>query len=66
MLISTFYKENADGPRAEVHQGSNGYFIEYYDARGLMIRRDEFDNKSIQYVANMAENWAQGYKVLNG
>ena len=67
MLINTYFKENREvGPRAEVYQGPNGYYIEYYDASGMMITKETFDNKSIYYVNDAAENWANGIKKLYG
>lgn len=66
MLLSTYFKEDSSGPRAEIHNSAGGYFIEYYDATGNMVRTENHFGKSIHWVESAAENWAQGVKTLNG
>lgn len=67
MIISTFYKETPDGnARAEVHQNTGGYCIEYYDWSGSKMAVEQFPAKSVHYVESAAENWALGFKQLNG
>lgn len=63
MLITEVAK---DGFRAEVHQGSDGYWIEYYSPNGAMMEKESFPAKSIFYVEDAAKNWIDGVKVLNG
>jgi len=64
--ISTFFKEDTDGPRAEVYLEETGYTIRYYDMSGSLFRTEEFTGKSLHYVEDAAENWALGIKNLNG
>ena len=66
MLISTYFKEDASGPRAEVHKSDGGYYIEYYDANGGWFKTESHFGKSIHWVESAAENWALGIKQLNG
>jgi hypothetical protein len=68
LLISTYFKENANAARAEVLKNEAGsyYYIDYYDAGGNKVFTEAFPDKSIQYVEDAAENWAVGIKVLKG
>ena len=66
MLIKTYFKEDASGPRAEVHKTEEGYYIEYYDNTGNLLTRLPHFGKSIHWAESAAENWAQGVKNLNG
>lgn len=66
MLVSTYFKEDVSGPRAEIHKSPGGYYIQYYDATGNMIKTESHFEKSIHWVENVAENWALGIKNLNG
>lgn len=66
MLITTYFKEDASGPRAEVHKTENGYCIEYYDNSGNLMLSEPHVGKSIHWVESAAENWSQGVKNLNG
>jgi len=66
-IISTYYKETADGPRAEVVQDGITYSIEYYNGRDVApFAREEFPHNSIHFVQDAAENWAMDIKTLNG
>jgi hypothetical protein len=68
MLISTYFKENAQSARAEVLRNEAGeyYYIDYYDAGGNKFYTETFPGKSVYYVEDAAENWAQNLKVLQG
>ncbi len=68
MLISTYFKENANAARAEVMKNEAGdyYYIDYYDAGGNKVFTETFPGKSIHFVEDAAENWALGVKVLKG
>lgn len=68
MLISTYFKENANAARAEVLKNEAGgyYYIDYYDAGGNKVFTETFPDKSIRFVEDAAENWAVGIKVLKG
>jgi hypothetical protein len=68
MLISTYFKENANSARAEVMRNEAGeyYYIDYYDAGGNKFHTETFPGKSQVYAENAAENWTNGIKVLNG
>lgn len=68
MLISTFFKENANAARAEVLKNDAGgyYYIDYYDPGGNKVFTEAFPDKNIQFVEDAAENWANGIKTLRG
>lgn len=68
MLISTYFKENAQSARAEVLKNEAGayYYIDYFDAGGNKFYTEAFPGKSVHYVEDAAENWASNIKVLNG
>ncbi len=68
MLISTFFKENANAARAEVMKNEAGgyHYIDYYDPGGNKVFTEAFPDKSIRFVEDAAENWALGIKVLRG
>ncbi len=68
MLISTYFKENANAARAEVLKNEAGgyYYIDYYDAGGNRFYTEAFPDKSVHYVEDAAENWATNVKVLKG
>jgi hypothetical protein len=68
LLISTYFKENANAARAEVLKNEAGgyYYIDYYDAGGNRFYTEAFPDKSVHYVEDAAENWATNVKVLKG
>lgn len=68
MLISTYFKENAQAARAEVLRNEAGqyYYIDYYDAGGNKFYTETFPGKSLHFVEDAAENWSNNMKVLNG
>lgn len=66
-IISTYYKEDAGGARADVVKNDNVYSIEYYngsDANPFLV--ETYPNNSLFYVESAAENWVMGIKQLNG
>lgn len=68
MLISTYFKENTQAARAEVMRNEAGqyYYIDYYDAGGNKFYTETFPEKSLHFVEDVAENWSNNMKVLNG
>jgi len=68
MLISTYFKENAQSARAEVLINPDGgyYYAQFYDNAGNMFKREAYLGKTREQVEAIAEDWAQGYNVLNG
>lgn len=68
MLITTFFKENANAARAEVlkNEAGNYYYIDYYDPGGNKIFTEAFPGQSIHFVEDAAENWTLGIKPLRG
>jgi len=62
--ISTYWSN--DGSKAEVNFDFKDElaYIEYYDDNGKLFFTEEFLNKSIRYVEDAAENWAEGIKIL--
>lgn len=67
-LISIYYKEeNNSRARAEViREDREKYSIHYYHANGDLFKTESFDGKSVNYVENLAENWASNIQNLNG
>lgn len=67
-IISTFYKESSEGPRAEVVDVDGTLCIEYYngigDGKPFMV--ESFPRNNLHYVEDAADNWVRGIKVLNG
>jgi hypothetical protein len=68
MLISTYFKENANAARAEVmkNEAGNYYYIDYYDAGGNKVFTEAHPGKALHFVEDAAENWTLGVKVLKG
>lgn len=68
MIISTYFKENANSARAEVirNQAGEYYYIDFYDAGGNKFKTEAFVGKSLHYVEDAAENWSLNIGVLNG
>jgi len=67
MLISKYYKD--DGTVAEVHNSQiepeKVYnYIVYKDKNGI-FHKEIFEDKSLSYVEDAAENYALGIKELN-
>lgn len=67
MLLKTLFKESDHGQyRAEIYQESETeFYVEYYSPAGS-IKRMPYKNSSILFVENMASNWLNSIKVLNG
>ena len=66
-LISTYYKDDIYGSRAEVYRitkstiGLPPFFsIAYFNSNDAMLRTKHFTNSSIEYVEAEAENWTLG------
>lgn len=67
--LSTFYKEDSTGPRAEMFLNENNVIgIRYYMGIGdnEPFQTELFPDKSQAYVESAAENWTLGIKILNG
>ena len=58
--ISEYY--NDAQCRAVIVKNHNNYSIEYYDANGLYLQTEKFENKNLRYVEDAAENWVNGIK----
>ena len=65
--ISTFYSDAGKG-YAEVWMDFKEEiaFIKYFDDKETKFFEEDFPNKAISYVEDAAENWALGYKKLEG
>lgn len=63
--MSVFYAENKQG-KAVVGIYKEIPFIEYYDSTGKAFFREEFPEKSIAQVEEIANEWADGYHLLFG
>ena len=64
-IISTYYKDDIYGSRAEVYRikgkpFENTYSISYFNSQDARLRTEHFTSMSIEYVENIAENWALG------
>ena len=64
-LISTYYKEDIYGSRAEVYRikgkpFENTYSISYFNSMDARLRTKHFSNVNLEYVEGIAENWALG------
>lgn len=67
MLLTSFYKESTSGQfRAEIHQSSSGYRIDYYTPTGAKMKSDDYPNTNINSVAAIAESWVNNAQILNG
>jgi len=75
--ISTYYKHNYEGKFAKkpdegrravvkFDTESAESYIDYYDTKGNVFYTEYFEGKSVHYVEDAAENWALGYKKLDG
>ena len=67
MILKTLFKESDHGQyRAEIHKiDDTNYRVEYYGPTGN-IKNMNYSNSSILFVENMALNWMNSVKVLNG
>lgn len=65
--ISTYYSDHGEG-YAEVWMDFKEElaFIKYYDDNDNKFFEEDFPGKAIRYVEDAAENWALGYKKLEG
>lgn len=63
--IKTVYPKTGKG-WAEIHLDSKdeSLYIKYFNEAGIVVLREEFPNKSMHYVDDAAENWANGIKKL--
>ena len=66
-LISTYFKEDIYGGRAEVYRitestiGLPPFFsIAYFNSNNAMLRTKHFANSTLTYVEGIAEDWALG------
>ena len=64
-LISTYYKEDIYGSRAEVYRikgkpFENTYSIAYFNSMDARLRTEHFTNTTLDTIESKAENWALG------
>ena len=64
MHLTTFYAENGNPHRAEVHELKNGYNIEFYGPNGQKLNSAFY--KTLSEASMAAEGWIQGLTQLNG
>lgn len=64
-LISEYFNSDNTTTKAVVIKADGGYYIEYY-IQNALAKSEFFENQSLQFVENAAENWALGVKPLNG
>lgn len=67
MILKTLFKESDHGQyRAEIHKiDETNYRVEYHGPTGN-IKNINYNNSSIFFVENIASNWLNSVKVLNG
>lgn len=67
MLLKTLFKESDHGSyRAEIHKIDEADFkVEYYGPSGS-IKSVSYAKSNALFVENMASNWLNSIKVLNG
>jgi hypothetical protein len=67
MLLKTIFKESEHGQyRAEVYKETEtDFYIEYYGPTGH-IKGVPYKNSSVLFVEDMANNWLNSIRVLNG
>jgi len=63
--IKTIYPDKGKG-WAEIHLDNKdeSLYIKYFNEGGVVFFTEEFPNKSMHYVEDAAENWANGIKKL--
>ena len=67
MFLTSYFKETPEGQyKAEIHQKTAGYIVEYYKPTGEKFKTEDFTAHSIHYVKDAVENWIGGIKSLNG
>ena len=66
-LISTYYKNDIYGSRAEVYRTTEGtegqtsfFSIAYFNSNDAMLKTKHFTNSTLDYVEAEAENWTLG------
>ena len=64
-LISTYFKNDIYGSRAEVYRikgkpFENTYSIAYFNAMNARLRTEHFTNTTLESIESKAENWALG------
>lgn len=59
--ISSYFKEKE---MAIVTKEADYYSIRYYTEDGVEFNKEDFVNKTLEFVENAAENWALGIKSL--
>ena len=66
-LISTYFKNDIYGSRAEVYRITestvglpSSFSIAYFNSNDAMLRTKHFANSTLEYVEGEAENWALG------
>ena len=64
-LISTYYKNDIYGSRAEVYRikgkpFGNTYSIAYFNSKDARLRTEHFTNTTLESIESKAENWALG------
>ena len=64
-LITTFYACNSLG-EARVIRDDDKLLIEYYDVNNVKFMSEDHSDKSQGSVESIAEDWALGYRQLNG
>lgn len=67
MIFSTIIKESPIGTyRAEIHQDSSGYRIEYFNPNEEKIKIESYPGYDVRSVVQIAETWTKGIQTLNG
>ena len=66
-LISTYFKDDIYGSRAEVYRITestvglpSSFSIAYFNSNDAMLRTKHFTNSTLDSIEDKAENWALG------
>lgn len=64
--LSTYYADNGNG-FCEIHfdYKEERAYIKYFTEDGMKYFEETFNDRSLRYVEDAAENWAMGYKDLS-
>jgi hypothetical protein len=64
-LITTYFADNKLG-EARVIRDNEKLMIEYYDTNNVKFLSEDHSDKSQGKVETIAEDWALGFRQLNG
>lgn len=60
ILLSTHLVEGGNNGKAEVYNGNDGLYIEYYDNNGICYYTETCEDLNISQAEDKADAWASG------